>query len=124
MLYQNCKVKESFIERVEDLKKYDFVGDARAIGLIGAIEFVTEPNSNKKPDPARKVAAKIQQKIQESGVILRALPGDSLGFCPPLIIEKNQIHEMFDKIDSVLSRIEFQNLWHSWYFKIEMLISD
>ena len=104
------EVKESFTERVKDLKKYSFVGDARAIGLIGAIEFVAEPNTNKKPDPARKVAAKIQQKIQESGVILRALPGDSLGFCPPLIIEKRQIHEMFDKIDSVLSRIEFQNL--------------
>ena len=103
-------VKDSFIERVKNLKKYDFVGDARAIGLIGAIEFVSEPHSNKKPDPTRKVAAKIQQKIQESGVILRALPGDSLGFCPPLIIERSQIHEMFDKIDSVLTGIEFQNL--------------
>ena len=104
------EVKESFIERIKDLKKYSFVGDARAVGLIGAIEFVAEPHTNKKPDPIRKVAAKIQQKIQESGVILRALPGDSLGFCPPLIIEKRQIHEMFDKIDSVLTRIEFQNL--------------
>jgi adenosylmethionine-8-amino-7-oxononanoate aminotransferase len=78
--------------------------------LIGAIEFVTEPGTNKKPDPARKVAAKIQQKIQDSGVILRALPGDSLGFCPPLIIEESQIHEMFDKIDSVLAGIDFQTL--------------
>ncbi|MAK09381.1 MAG: aspartate aminotransferase family protein, partial [Rhodobacteraceae bacterium] len=66
--------------------------------------------SNKKPDPARKVAAKIQKKIQEAGVILRALPGDSLGFCPPLIIERSQIHEMFDKIDNVLSSVEFQKL--------------
>ncbi len=104
------EVKGTFIERVKDLKKYSFIGDARAIGLIGAIEFVTEPYTNKKPNPARKVAAKIQQKIQESGVILRALPGDSLGFCPPLIIKKSQIHEMFDKIDNVLSRIEFQKL--------------
>ena len=56
-----------------DLKKYGFVGDARAIGLIGAIEFVTEPDTSKKPDPARKVAAKIQKKIQEEGVILRGL---------------------------------------------------
>ena len=103
-------VQECFIERVKNLEKYEFVGDARAIGLIGAIEFVAEPHSNKKPDPSKKVAAQIQQKIQEAGVILRALPGDSLGFCPPLIIEKNQIHEMFDKIDSALSVIEFQNL--------------
>ena len=104
------EVKDSFIERVKDLKNTVLLEIQGHIGLIGAIEFVAEPNTNKKPDPRRKVAAKIQQKIQESGVILRALPGDSLGFCPPLIIEKRQIHEMFDKIDSVLSRIEFQNL--------------
>ena len=103
-------MEKSFIERVTNLEKYDFVGDARAIGLIGAVEFVSEPGSNKKPDPSRKVAAKIQQKIQEEGVILRSLPGDSLAFCPPLIIEENQIHEMFDKIDYALSSIDFKSL--------------
>ena len=103
-------MEKSFVERVKDFKKYDFVGDARAIGLIGAIEFISEPGSNKTPDPSRKVAAKIQQKIQDAGVILRSLPGDSLAFCPPLIIEDGQIHEMFDKIDSVLARIDFQVL--------------
>ena len=118
------EVKESFIERVKDLEKYSFVGDARAVGLIGAIEFVTEPHTNKKPDPIRKVAAKIQQKIQESGVILRSLPGDSLAFCPPLIIEESQIHEMFDKIDSVLAGINFQTLWYSWNMYLKMLKSD
>ena len=39
-------MEKSFIERVKNLKKYDFVGDARAIGLIGAIEFVFGPHSN------------------------------------------------------------------------------
>ena len=37
--------------------------------------------------------------IQENGVILRALPGDIIGFCPPLIIKEEQMNEMFDKID-------------------------
>ncbi|MDC3068142.1 aminotransferase [Paracoccaceae bacterium] len=104
------KLQDFFIARVKELKKYDFIGDARAIGLLGAIEFVSEPNTNSKPDPKRKVATKIQQKIQDEGVILRALPGDSLAFCPPLIIEKNQIDQMFNKIDSALSRINFKNL--------------
>ena len=104
------KVEETFVNRVRALAKYDFVGDTRAIGLIGAIEFVSEAGTNKKPDPVRKVAAKIQQKIQEAGVILRSLPGDSLAFCPPLIIQDKQINEMFDKIDSVLSLINFDEL--------------
>ena len=33
------EVKDSFIERVKDLEKYSFVGDARALGLIGAIDL-------------------------------------------------------------------------------------
>ena len=103
-------IEKSFIERVTNLEKYDFVGDTRAIGLIGAIEFVSQPGSNKKPDPSRKVAAKIQQKIQDEGVILRSLPGDSLAFCPPLIIKESQIHEMFDKIDNALSSTDFESL--------------
>ena len=103
-------MEKSFIERVTNLEKYDFVGDTRAIGLIGAIEFVSQPGSNKKPDPSRKVAAKIQQKIQDEGVILRSLPGDSLAFCPPLIIKESQIHEMFDKIDNALSSTDFESL--------------
>ena len=104
------KMEGIFTNRVKDLKKHNFVGDARAIGLIGAIEFVSEPNTNIKPDPVKKVAAKVQQKIQDDGVILRALPGDSLGFCPPLIIQEGQIHEMFDKIDRVLSKVDFHSL--------------
>ena len=110
-IVNHVKVMEkSFIERVTNLEKYDFVGDTRAIGLIGAIEFVSQPGSNKKPDPSRKVAAKIQQKIQDEGVILRSLPGDSLAFCPPLIIKESQIHEMFDKIDNALSSTDFESL--------------
>ena len=94
----------------KEIGKFDFVGDTRAIGLIGAIEFVSKANTNEKPDPKLKIAAKIQQKIQEAGVILRFLPGDSLAFCPPLIIENEQIHEMFDKVEKVLASIDFEQL--------------
>ena len=89
------------------MKKYDFVGDARAIGLIGAIEFVTEPGTNKKPDPA----VVQQNSAKNSGLrcYFKSLPGDSLGFCPPLIIEESQIHEMSIKY-SVLAGIDFQTL--------------
>ena len=98
-------MEKSFIERLKNFKKYNFVGDARAIGLIGAIEFVSKPHSNNKPDPSRKVAAKIQQKIQDGGVILRSLPGDSLAFCPPLIISENELNDMFRRVDIALQEL-------------------
>ena len=39
-------------------------------------------------------------------MILRALPGDIIGFCPPLIISNNQIDEMFDIIEASMPEID------------------
>lgn len=99
-------VSKRFKERVHGLRKYQCVGDTRAVGLIGAIEFVAVPNTRVKMDPSIKFATKIQNLVQDHGVILRALPGDSLGFCPPLIITNKQIDEMFDLIEEVMPQAD------------------
>ena len=91
-----------FAKRIEILNQYDCIGDTRAVGLIGAMEFVGIPGSRKKMDPKVKFSAKAQKLIQDAGVILRSLPGDSIGFCPPLIISENQLNQMFDSIESVM----------------------
>ena len=90
-----------FNERINRLESNNwFLSNSRSVGLIGAIEFGYE--SNKKFDTKTKIAAKCVKIIQESGVILRALPGDIIGFCPPLIINQSQLNEMFDKIDKAI----------------------
>ncbi len=99
-------VSKKFSERVNNLKHYSCVGDTRAIGLLGAMEFVAIPNSRVKFDPVIKFAAQVQKLIQDNGVILRALPGDSIGFCPPLIISLKQIDEMFDKIEMAMPKAD------------------
>ena len=38
-------------------------------------------------------------------MILRALPGDIIGFCPPLIITAAEIGDMFDRIESGLDEV-------------------
>ena len=38
-------------------------------------------------------------------MILRALPGDIIGFCPPLIITAAEIDDMFDRIESGLDEV-------------------
>ena len=43
--------------------------------------------------------------IQKNGVIFRALPGDIIGFCPPLIISEAEIDDMFDRIESALVEV-------------------
>ena len=100
------QVAPLFQERIKGLGKYDSVGDARGIGLIGAIEFVKEPNSRIKPDPKHKLAARVMKMVQDAGVIIRALPLDGIAFCPPLIISEDEINMMFDRVESVLPEVD------------------
>ena len=48
----------------------------------------------------------LQALAQEEGLILRALPDDAIGFCPPLIITEDQIDDLFDFDDPNWLRIE------------------
>jgi 4-aminobutyrate--pyruvate transaminase len=41
---------------------------------------------------------------QEEGVISRALLGDRLAFCPPLVITESEIDELFDRFTKALDR--------------------
>ncbi|MEX0502269.1 aminotransferase [Alphaproteobacteria bacterium LSUCC0719] len=93
-----------FAERVKRMDRFDFIGNTRAIGLIGAMEFSSDAATRGKFDPAVKIAAQAAAAIQENGVILRALPGDIVGFCPPLVITRAELDDMFDRIDDGMDR--------------------
>ena len=95
-----------FAERIDRLNSYSSVGHTRCIGLIGAMEFVAEPNTRIKADPKHKVAARAMKLIQDAGVIVRALPIDGIAFCPPLIITADEINLMFDRIESAMPEID------------------
>ena len=62
------------------------------------MEFAACKNNHKKYGKSHKIAAQAVALIQKHGVILRALPGDIIGFCPPLIISKVELDDMFKRI--------------------------
>ena len=94
-----------FAERVARLDRFDFVGNTRAVGFIGAAELAADKASRAKFDPAKKLAAQAVATVQQHGVILRALPGDIIGFCPPLIISAAEIDDMFDRSEAAFTAI-------------------
>lgn len=97
-----------FAEHVARLGRFSFIGNSRAIGLIGAMEFSADPDSRSKFDPAHKIAAQAVVHIQEQGVILRALPGDIIGICPPLVISDTELDDMFSRIETALKGFEIR----------------
>ena len=91
-----------FAERVSRMDRFSYIGHTRSIGIIGAMEFSSDPAQKTKFDAGHKIAAQAVAMIQEHGVILRALPGDIIGFCPPLVMNESEMTDMFDRIDTAL----------------------
>jgi 4-aminobutyrate--pyruvate transaminase len=73
---------------------HPLIGEARGIGLIGAVELVRDKATKQSFDPKAGVAAYLVRRTQHHGAILRSMPGDIVAFSPPLIINEAEIDEM------------------------------
>ena len=96
-------VMPRFQERLRQLGSHPLVGEARGLGLIGALEFVEDKKSKKPFDAALAVGALGAELALDNGLIVRAA-GDALAICPPLIIEPEQIDQLFDRLASTLDQ--------------------
>jgi 4-aminobutyrate--pyruvate transaminase len=95
-------------QRLKDLGEHSLVGEARGIGLIGAIELIADKAARKNFDPSRKAGPKLVKIAEENGLIARSMVMDSIGFSPPLIITKNEVNEMFDRVAKSLDELAVQ----------------
>jgi 4-aminobutyrate---pyruvate transaminase len=91
------RIAPQFQRRLADLAGHPLVGDARGMGLIGAVELVADKSTKASFPPTAGVAQYAGNRALSHGVMTRAL-GDTINMCPPLIIEPAQIDELFDGI--------------------------
>jgi len=82
-----------------------YVGEVRGVGLIGAIELYADPAKRTPFDPAQKAGARLAELALAQGLIVRAM-GDSIAFCPPLIITAGQIDDMFARFGRAMAIFE------------------
>ncbi len=100
-----AKVSPVFQSRLMKLADHPMVGEARGVGLIGAVELVADKASKRSFNPKHMAGATAVNKLQELGLIVRNVQ-DSLALCPPLIITTDEIHEMFDLFEKGLDQME------------------
>ncbi|HOB93848.1 MAG TPA: aminotransferase [Aquabacterium sp.] len=82
---------------IRQLGDHPLVGEARGLGLIGALELAEDPASRKPFDPKRGVGAYLVKRAQAHGLILRVLGGDIIAFSPPLVISEAEVDELLAK---------------------------
>ena len=81
----------------ETFENHPLVGEVRGKGLIAALELVS--NKTTGASFAKGAAGAAAQKAcEENGVILRAVGGNALAFCPPLIITKAEVDDMVARV--------------------------
>jgi len=97
-------VAPRFQARLKKLADHPLVGEARGTGLIGATELVADKKSKRSFAPTAGVGAACMNFAQEEGLIIRAMAGDVIGFCPPMIITESEIDEMFDRFERALAK--------------------
>ncbi len=89
-----------FAGHLDRLAEHPLVGEARHVGLIGALELAPNRSAKGFAEPG-KVGRRVVQELGDRGIISRAIV-DSLAFCPPMIITEDEIDEMFAPVEAAL----------------------
>jgi 4-aminobutyrate--pyruvate transaminase len=77
---------------LKQLQSHRLVKEVRGIGLLAGVELL--------PNHGRECAS----LAEEEGLIVRAI-GDTVAFCPPLIISKAEIEELLARFTKALDRL-------------------
>ncbi|HLG98945.1 MAG TPA: aspartate aminotransferase family protein [Bryobacteraceae bacterium] len=80
---------------------HPLVGEVRGVGLVGAVELVADKSTRASFRQADGVGSFLTERAHEHGLILRAI-GDSIAFCPPLVIKDAEIDLMLERFTVAL----------------------
>jgi 4-aminobutyrate--pyruvate transaminase len=95
-LYANAAEMGRHLQtRLAELRDHEAVGEVRGAGLIAAVELVEDKAAK---TPAVDMAKRATNLCQHNGLIVRNVAGNALALCPPLIINREQVDEIVDKL--------------------------
>ncbi|MGA8697640.1 MAG: aspartate aminotransferase family protein [Xanthobacteraceae bacterium] len=93
-----------FQARLMALNGHPLVGEARGLGLIAGVELVANKKTGQAFAPGQGVGPRAVRFAEDEGLIVRAVMGDVLTLCPPLIITAAEIDDLFDRLTRALDK--------------------
>lgn len=98
-------VGELFQMGLRRLTEHPLVGEARGMGLMGALEMVSDKKTKAAFPGELRIGELIAKAARERGFIIRPL-GSSVVLAPPFISTRNQIEELLDVLKQVLDEVQ------------------
>jgi len=100
-----ARMGERLHHGLERIRAHPLVGDVRGRGLIAGVELVADRDTHERFPAEDRIAFKAAAACLDEGLIVRALPGDTIAICPPLVIDEAQVDELLDKLQRGLDRV-------------------
>ena len=94
-----------FARRLDAFADHPLVGEVRHCGLVGGVELVADRKTKRPFDASKGVGAALARFAEGHGAILRAI-GDTIAFCPPMIITEAELDELFARFSKALADTE------------------
>jgi len=112
---ENAAIQGDYmLEQLQDLYKYDIVGDIRGKGLLLGIEFVENKKSKKPFSQNHNVKNRIMKECFKNGLIVYpgggsvdGVRGDHILLAPPLTTTKEEIDKIVALLDQSIKSVNF-----------------
>jgi adenosylmethionine-8-amino-7-oxononanoate aminotransferase len=107
-----AQVGDYLQERLSSFADHPLVGEVSGKGMIGALELVSSKASG-KPFEGMAVGQYCAKAAESAGLIVRPLGGNRVALCPPLILQREHVDELIDKLTiAVNATLEFAKQEH------------
>jgi putrescine aminotransferase len=90
------QVIPAFAARWQQLADHPSIGEARSVGLIGALELVRDKGGRQRFAKELRAGERCRDLCIEQGLVMRAV-GDTMIVAPPLVTTDAQLDELVAK---------------------------
>lgn len=90
-------------QRFHEFSDHPLVGEVRGKGFLGALELVKDKSTKQPFDDKGSAGVACRNACADNGLIMRAM-GDAMILCPPLIISREQVDDLMDRIAASLDQ--------------------
>ncbi len=90
-----AEMGELLLGGLRKLEGHPLVGEVRGVGLIAAVELVTDKAAKTGLDTPGALGALFNAELQAQGLICRNM-GDAVALCPPLIVKPAEVRAILD----------------------------
>jgi 4-aminobutyrate--pyruvate transaminase len=96
------RLETRFLGGLQELGgRHHLVGEVRGRGLLAGVELAPDSSGRSSFPRDMKVGALAQSLGEKHGLMFRAI-GDTLVFCPPLVISEGEIDEVLARLETTL----------------------